>query len=159
MANNLQCSLGSNSIQKKLVQADQRLKKIKEVDIKIFCLNGEIQTCLDNIEDGLWRGRKITGWNTYIFPSSVADNETLKALRLTYRTWLRIYREIGQELKDLHNFYSNTTDCKTQQFCCGSLIYQLELGTGRLVDFCTTARTGIPFCAWVNRNAIRCLDL
>ncbi len=138
--------------------AVQQLNDLEKETRRIFQYEGEIQKNLDDIEDGLWGGRKVTPWNTWFFPCSVADDETLKELRTTYKIWLSKYHELGRKAGKLHRHYTTIKPCKVKQGRVGSVIYQLELGSSRLINLCTTARTGIPFCSWSNRHAIKSLD-
>lgn len=140
------------------VCSTQKIERLESETKHLFHYRGVVQKHLDDIEDGLWKGKKVAAWNTLIFPCSEADDQTIEEIRKTYNLWLKKHRDLEDEAKKLHDYYTNTEPCRPKQHRLGSVIYQLELGKSRLIDVCTTARTGIPFSSWANRHAIRCLD-
>lgn len=140
---------------------------------EIFGTHGRLQECLDEIEDGSWQGRKVAAWNGWILPCAKADEETLTTLRKTYQAWFHLYDELTDGVAELHKFYLQVYQTKEAELeptelarAClrrdraGALRYHLTTrGMDRLVQLSITVTTGIPFCAWGNRNQIRCLHL
>lgn len=117
---------------------------------KLDLLDKYLKKILGDIEKGIWGGQKVAAWNCIAFPYGRADETILNELKATYQ---KCFFEFDEIQRTLINFSGS------QRLDNQEMIHRIEKVRNRLIDFCTTARTGIPYTSHFNRNEIRCLDI